>query len=365
MISAMIDISIDYTTYEKYKNKTKFFVVENNAVECLKIDTKIANPEASHGGLCMDAFMESSNKNIDFFIMLKSDNNLKSNVDDLILALKWCIEKNVSLISLSMGTTDFREANKFGEVLNKIKEADIIFISGISNDGKLSYPACLDGCIGIGLDFNLYTSIDEFAYSEHFFNGSNVIVSPKINKKRRIGSTSLATAYFSGIISNLNIGLKKCLEWLKDNLNCNDIRLYYKNFDINQLNIIIAAIAGVDSIEVQLFIKSLQKFFIESDYYCLKILSKERFGASRNLTEHTHVYDKKYDCTYKEYLNLILNICEPSILFVELDDGISKDEFDVLIYDKEKNLDFGEKLLVDLNKLSPEQAFKLIVNTFI
>lgn len=194
MKSVIIDNGIDIKTLAFYANDTRNLMV--NKGEIIP-----SNPpsELTHGGLCARVFAEQSGNLPDISIHLSRDDTHKSNSDDLITALEWCAGNKIKLISLSMGTIRFSDAEALKKAVDLLYNKGIILITAANNNGFITFPAVFDSCIGVSCHYELNT--EEIVYFENSFDGINIathhIHSPELKAK---GSNSLSAAFIAGMI---------------------------------------------------------------------------------------------------------------------------------------------------------------------
>lgn len=70
------------------------------------------------------------------------------NEDDLIVALRWCLNNHVDFINLSNGSTSYFNNKTINELCYKIRSQGTILVAAVSNDWVYTTPACLPYVIG-------------------------------------------------------------------------------------------------------------------------------------------------------------------------------------------------------------------------
>jgi len=138
---AIIDCGIDIETYKRFYYRTTFLVVKNGNV--IELDKDYIQNNLSHGSLCLSYFEKSSQTVIDYYLMLENDVDKRCNVNDLVVALKWCLDSKILVISLSMGTTQHYDSSIFNTIMKRINETNTFLIASAKNDRQLTFPACL------------------------------------------------------------------------------------------------------------------------------------------------------------------------------------------------------------------------------
>jgi hypothetical protein len=379
--TALIDVGIDSHSLGKYANSTHFYRVNGESLLDLGEEDVLHN--ISHGGQCLEYFAAGAQKPVDCFIHLKQDAYGRCNVDDLITAFEWCIENNVSLISLSMGTVQYGDAKKLSNITKRISKQGICMVVSASNDRLLSYPACLKDCIGVCTDYNLSLGLSKFAYISNPFDGIDVVLNPYTQEGDCLGSNSMSTAYFAGFLmkslTEAGCDYNAARDWLAANsepfipsalysYSFNAIRVRYENDPI--------AIAVQDLCEPQTeeLCRELQNLFHESEYYCLTVYPKDCReeshlieGCSTDKTDfalYTHQYPCDFGCTYEEYVKLIIQLCRPNVIIVDYDSFNEYNMADVMLCNSDVPAVAENILVINVISRSPGEIFDMVIDYF-
>lgn len=131
------------------------------------------------------------------------DNNGKGIVNKIQPALEWCLQNNIQLINLSLGTTHFQDKAVIRKVINYYANKGIIIVAASANSGYKTYPASFSNVVGVAAGERLKTDIhlkkqegiDVIAPSEH-----EIIVEG--DSYKLIKSNSYAAPYVTAIIGN-------------------------------------------------------------------------------------------------------------------------------------------------------------------
>lgn len=86
-------------------------------------------------------------------------------------AIEWCLQHQVKIINLSLGSVHFKDKNLIRTLINEYSAQGLIIIAATSNSGYVSYPASLSHVIGVAIDSNEYNN---FTCNEHL--GLDVLV---------------------------------------------------------------------------------------------------------------------------------------------------------------------------------------------
>lgn len=136
----------------------------------------------THGTTCYKVFKDHVNSKYDLTSIKILDSELwNSNVDSLVLALKWCNQNSIKLINLSLGTKLYFDMDKLIPVINDLAASGVIIVGACNNRNTLTFPACFENVIGVRHDTSEiyktnylyltdpYDKIDVIAYSESMY----------------------------------------------------------------------------------------------------------------------------------------------------------------------------------------------------
>lgn len=189
-------------------------VLKNCDIESYEVvDLKITKRQAagsllSHGTIC--AYIIEKTCKIPKLIDLKILNeNKRGLIGDLVIALEWCLQNNIKLIHMSLGTLNFHDYILLKNLIKKLIENGSILVSAIHNSGLKSFPAFCDGVFAVRRNTNNKINSGEFGIS-HIINTPvekcfvaefNKIVEINNDKKIQIeNANSFATAVLTGYI---------------------------------------------------------------------------------------------------------------------------------------------------------------------
>jgi len=80
------------------------------------------------------------------------------NLDALLKALEWCVENEIKLIHMSIGSTQSSDYPALRKMVNKVVENGGIIIAACKNGCNVSYPASFSNVIGVRADWTLIGS---------------------------------------------------------------------------------------------------------------------------------------------------------------------------------------------------------------
>ena len=149
----------------------------------------------------------------------------------LIAAIQWCIDNEMDVVNLSLGTADVTFKKSLQEVCHKAVDAGVILVAAESNDGGESYPAVFPGVIGV--TGGAIYEVDGFYYRkdqriECVARGDEQRVCWLNGKHIMTGGNSFAAPHITGIIAHLLEQHPKC--------SVEDIRLLLQEKALRELS---------------------------------------------------------------------------------------------------------------------------------
>ena len=141
------------------------------------------------------------------------DASLMADGRALIAAIQWCIDNEMDVVNLSLGTTDVTFKKALQKVCRKAVDAGVILVAAESNDGGESYPAVFPAVIGVTGD--AIHKPDGFYYRkdqriECVARGDEQRVCWLNGKHIMTGGNSFAAPHITGIIAHLLEQNPKC-----------------------------------------------------------------------------------------------------------------------------------------------------------
>lgn len=138
----------------------------------------------SHGTLCA-AIVHSYFRDAAISSVRILDHS-RGKAEQLYAALKWCLDHQVRVVNISLGSQHFRDRLPMSRIINEMAYRGLIMVCAGQNDGMIAYPASLSNTIGVKSDPGgslkqgeyLFhdgpeDGIDISAYSEHWLSLSS------------------------------------------------------------------------------------------------------------------------------------------------------------------------------------------------
>ena len=159
------------------------------------------------------------------------DASLMADGRALIAAIQWCIDNEMDVVNLSLGTTDVTFKKSLQKVCCQAVDAGVILVAAESNDGSESYPAVFPEVIGVtggaiyepdGFYYRKDQRIECVARGDEqrvcWLNGKHIMT----------GGNSFAAPHITGIIARLLEQHPKC--------SVQDIRLLLQKKSLNEIS---------------------------------------------------------------------------------------------------------------------------------
>jgi len=146
--------------------------------------------------------------------------NMRGNVQNLLNAFSFCMDNNIQVIHLSIGTSYFGDFAVVAGAVSKLVDQGIHVIAAANNKNKITYPACLPQVIGVkhkpdffGKEYcfnhNPYDGIQFSSSSKHYIDdeytaNSNSFAAPLITSLALNYLTINPTADFAALQKHLS-----------------------------------------------------------------------------------------------------------------------------------------------------------------
>ena len=187
----IIDNGVDETTFSHAPNMIRQLFVGGKSTD-------------NHGSKCAAIVSKYAHniRLIDVQIMVGP----VGNINHLCKAIEWCISNEIKVLNISCGTHLNYMYFKLKKTINKAIAQGVIIIASGSNDKFSSYPAELEGVIGVKTAPWLYEN-DYYTINDNCFSkGINIVASSMHYIERKDGSsyqTELCSSFASPYITAL------------------------------------------------------------------------------------------------------------------------------------------------------------------
>lgn len=81
------------------------------------------------------------------------DRALTTNIEAIVKAIDWCVENQIDVINLSLGTVNFEHREVIEQAVARATEKGTVLVAAREMSGKPSLPGCLPSVIGVVVDW--------------------------------------------------------------------------------------------------------------------------------------------------------------------------------------------------------------------
>lgn len=127
----------------------------------------------SHGTTCAAIIKKYSPGAVIGSIKVLNDSG-RAVRDQLIAALLWCADNAVRLVSVSLGTIDFRDYEAVRKAVNYAAPKGVIIVSACNNKTVFTYPASLSNVIGVKCDIENNLKEGQYRYNYYPLDGIDI-----------------------------------------------------------------------------------------------------------------------------------------------------------------------------------------------
>ncbi|MEK5415346.1 MULTISPECIES: S8 family serine peptidase [unclassified Paenibacillus] len=161
----------------------------------------IDRPERiTHGTICA-GIIKHYYPEIHMYSLKILSETLNGNIQKLYSALEWCVQNDIQVVNVSLGSHCSADLLETQKVINKVAGQGLIIVCAASNHDYITYPASFSNVIGVKrevsdtllegefyLNGNIIDGIEFTAFARHKLNGkecsnSNSFAAPMITAK--------------------------------------------------------------------------------------------------------------------------------------------------------------------------------------
>jgi len=150
-----------------------------------------------HGTAVMAAIQEKA-PDAEYFAVKLFHTELRASTEGLLEALNWAIANKMDLVNLSLGTKNARRACDFEAIVKQALGSGMTIVAAREPG---CFPGCLDGVIGVGVDWEIARDTYRFQEGTYFASGYPRPM-PGMPVTRNLNGISFAVANMTGIIAS-------------------------------------------------------------------------------------------------------------------------------------------------------------------
>ncbi len=199
---------IDSGLPKEYSPKNAYRIIIDKNLKAY-LSKKEIYDENGHGTIVrkiIDNYLDNEDEVLTFKVLNK---NLKGNSISLINAIEFCIENEVKIINISLGTVNKRFKKQLYNSIKKAKRHGTIIIAAEHNGSLISYPSGFKEVFGVRkLKLNSQNNRVSYNHSEVFFEVNINKIFPfkliwSLKKIYYINGTSFLAPHITGIVSQV------------------------------------------------------------------------------------------------------------------------------------------------------------------
>jgi subtilisin family serine protease len=150
-----------------------------------------------HGTAVMAAIQEKA-PDAEYFAVKLFHTELRASTDGLLEALEWTMANEMDVVNLSLGTKNARRAADFEAMVKRALENGMTIVAARAPG---CYPGCLDGVIGVGVDWEMARDTYRFQDGTYYASGYPRPM-PGLPVTHNLNGISFAVANMTGIIAS-------------------------------------------------------------------------------------------------------------------------------------------------------------------
>lgn len=182
----------------------------------------------SHGTTCAAIIKKYAPGAVLTSIKILDEQSRTGMKSQLIHALKWCVDNNIRLVNMSLGTIVYRDFAEVREAVEYAFNNNVIVVAACNNRNVFTCPASLEKVIGVKCDLAGILKEGEFIYNSFPMDGIDITACAQHNLIKHDGTdkvtsvcNSFATPAVTAVVydiikNNPNISLFDIKKMLKE-----------------------------------------------------------------------------------------------------------------------------------------------------
>lgn len=128
----------------------------------------------SHGTTCAAIIKKYSPDAVIGSIKILNQHSQKAGKAQLIHALNWCVDNGIRIVSMSLGTIDYRDFTEIERAVHHACDNGVIIVAACNNCNVFTCPASLDGAIGVKCETGGVLLEGEYIYNSFSADGIEI-----------------------------------------------------------------------------------------------------------------------------------------------------------------------------------------------
>jgi subtilisin family serine protease len=144
------------------------------------------------------------------------DRALTTSVLRVIRAIDWCLQNDIQIINLSLGTTNPDYRGAFAAAVERVKGGGAALVSAFEMNGSPVLPGCMPGVVAVRTDTDCpreeYRCLDQ--NGRLLFGASPYpLTIPGVPRSRNLNGVSFAVAHISGHLARHGLRRTSHVDW--------------------------------------------------------------------------------------------------------------------------------------------------------
>lgn len=183
----------------------------------ITVDGAIGGYDDSLGhGTAVAAVIHHLNPEADLVAVKIFDRKLATSLPVVIRAIDWCLEHDIQVINLSLGTLNPEHRSAFEEVVARAQAARALIVSALEMNGAAALPGSLAGVIGVvetdpsdGVEYRAYQRYGKLVYTAPPFPRDI----PGVPREYNLKGVSFAVARVSARLAGGHLSRERASEF--------------------------------------------------------------------------------------------------------------------------------------------------------
>lgn len=132
------------------------------------------------------------------------DRVLTTNIDVIVKAIDWCVDNEMHLVNLSLGTVNGEHRAAMEQSVSRAEAKGTVLIAAREMSGTLSFPGCLQSVIGVGVDWECPRDdyqVKQLPDGPVFMASAYPREIPGVPRERNMNGISFAVANMTGFVA--------------------------------------------------------------------------------------------------------------------------------------------------------------------
>jgi len=132
------------------------------------------------------------------------DRALTTNIEAIIKAITWCVENEMDVINLSLGTVNIENRKVIEQAVGRAAEKRTVLVAAREMSGEPSLPGCLPSVIGVVVDWQCARDCYGVKRSDDdpvFIASAYPRDIPGVPRERNLNGISFAVANMTGFVA--------------------------------------------------------------------------------------------------------------------------------------------------------------------